>query len=155
MGAGIAGGFAGLMHFEAAFEVVGDPRVERTIAAAEKGKSGECYILSNRYYSVEELFDEMHKMSGRRKASVLPLWLAKLFAPMAEYYYRARKQPPLYTPYSLYTLESNSDFSHNKADKELGYQTRTLRQTLADTVAFLKQTGRIKPFKRRKAAQTR
>ncbi len=128
---------------------------EGTISAAEKGKSGECYILSNRYCSVEELFEEMQKMSGRKKASVLPLWMAKLFAPIAEVYYKIRKQPPLYTPYSLYTLESNSDFSHNKADKELGYKTRTLRQTLIDTVAFLKQTGRIKPFKRRRAAQTR
>lgn len=123
---------------------------EGTIAAAEKGKSGECYILSNRYCSVGELFDEMHKMSGRRKASVLPLWLAKMTAPLAELYYKVRKQPPLYTPYSLYTLESNADFSHKKADAELGYKTRTLRRTLADTVEFLKRTGRIKPFKRRK-----
>ncbi|HOP11278.1 MAG TPA: NAD-dependent epimerase/dehydratase family protein [Oscillospiraceae bacterium] len=128
---------------------------EGTIAAAEKGKSGECYILSNRYCSVEELFDEMQKMSGRRKASVLPLWVAKMFAPIAELYYKARKRPPLYTPYSLYTLEANADFSHKKADSELGYKTRTLKQTLADTVAFLKQTGRIKPFKRRRAGQTR
>ncbi len=123
---------------------------EGTIAAAEKGKAGECYILSNRYCSVGELFDEMHKMSGRRKASVLPLWLAKMTAPLAELYYKVRKQPPLYTPYSLYTLESNADFSHKKADAELGYKTRTLRRTLADTVEFLKRTGRIKPFKRRK-----
>ncbi len=128
---------------------------EGTISAAEKGKSGECYILSNRYCSVEELFDEMQKMSGRRKASVLPIWMAKMFAPLAEIYYKARKQPPLYTPYSLYTLESNADFSHIKADKELGYKTRTLGQTLADTVSFLKQTGRIKPFKHHKAAQSK
>jgi len=128
---------------------------EGTISAAEKGKSGECYILSNRYCSVEELFGEMQKMSGRKKASVLPIWMAKLFAPVAELYYKARKRPPLFTPYSLYTLESNADFSHIKADSELGYKTRTLRQTLADTVSFLKKTGRIKPFKRRKAPQTR
>ena len=39
----------------------------------------------------------------------------------------------------LYTLTSNDKFSHDKATLELGYRPRDLYQTVADTVAWLKQ----------------
>lgn len=44
---------------------------------------------------------------------------------------------PLFTRYSLYTLRSPSQFSHERASRELGYQTRPLEETIADTVRQL------------------
>ncbi len=117
---------------------------EGTIAAAEKGKTGECYILSNRYYEISEILDAIHEVSGKKKIrTILPMWFAKLTAPLAELYYRIRKSPPLFTRYSLYTLTSNSNFSHKKAETDLGYKPRSIRQTLTDTVEFLKKTGQV------------
>ena len=114
------------------------------ISAIDNGKSGECYILSNKFYNLNEFFDILYTICNRsRIKTILPMWFAKLTAPLAEMYYRILKQPPLYTRYSLYTLNTNSNFSHEKADKDLGYTTRDMKETLKDTVLFLAETGRI------------
>lgn len=114
------------------------------LAACAKGQPGECYILSGHYVSVPELLQLVAKASDQKPITTfLPLWLAKLTAPLSEIYYSLRKQPPLYTKYSLYTLESNANFSHAKADRELGYHTRPISETIADTVHWLQETGRI------------
>ena len=62
------------------------------------------------------------------------MFLAKLTAPLSEIYYSILKQTPLYTRYSLYTLNSNSNFSNEKAKRELGFTNRELQETIKDTV---------------------
>lgn len=115
------------------------------IAAAERGCSGECYILSNRQYTVSELLDLLHQVSGKKKIkTILPRWFLNIVAPIAELYYKLLHRTPLFTRYSLYTLYGPSNFCHDKADRELGYTTRDMRSTLEDTMNFLKECGRIK-----------
>jgi len=46
------------------------------------------------------------------------------------------------THYSLETLASNSDISSEKARSELGYQPRSLVETLADTIGWWKLNAR-------------
>lgn len=114
------------------------------INACFKEKKGECYILSNRYVEIKELLDTVSEVKNDKKInSILPMWLAKLTAPLSELYYSILKQPPLYTKYSLYTLTSNSNFSNEKAKRELGYKNRELRETVEDTVIWLKENGKI------------
>lgn len=116
-----------------------------TINATKMGKSGECYILSNKYYKVVDILGMVSKITGKKKLkTVLPMWLAKLTAPLAELYYKILKQPPLYTSYSLYTLTSNSNFSNQKAKDELKYTTRDMEDTLYDMILFLMKTNRLK-----------
>lgn len=114
------------------------------ISACDKGKPGETYILSGRYISVADLFKMISHATGRKEITTfLPMWLAKFTAPLSELYYNLRKQPPLYTKYSLYTLESNSNFSHAKADRELGYAVRPAQETIDDTIKWLREAGKI------------
>ena len=109
------------------------------LLAAEKGRIGECYILSNRHYEVREVLAMARAVCGGRRLPVLPMWMARAAAPLLGWAARLRRQRPLYTAYSLYTLASNDKFSHDKATLELGYRPRDLYQTVADTVAWLKQ----------------
>ncbi len=112
--------------------------------ACTRGQAGECYILSGHYISVADLLQMIAQAAGRKPVKTfLPLRLAKLTAPLSEIYYNLRKQPPLYTKYSLYTLESNANFSHAKASRELDYSPRQPQITIDDTVKWLKQVGRI------------
>ena len=114
------------------------------IAACDKGRQGQCYILSNRFFKVREIFDMLHEITGKRKIrTYLPLWFVKPTSALAELYYKILKQTPLFTAYSLYTLNSNALFSHDKATRELDYTTRDMKETLKDTVDWLKDTGRI------------
>jgi len=115
------------------------------IQSASSGIIGDCYILSGHRIDLELLFDQLRALSGRkRKIHVLPMWFAKLTAPLAELFYKIRKLPPIYTSYSLYTLESNSYFSHEKARIELNYNPRSLDETLYDTVKWLVKQNRVK-----------
>ena len=108
------------------------------LAAAEKGKRGECYILSNRHYEVKDVLSMVRSSNGGRKLPVLPMWMARAGAPLLGWIAKHRKERPLYTRYSLHTLQSNDRFSHDKATRELGYHPRDLRTTITDTVAWLK-----------------
>ena len=107
------------------------------LTAAEKGKAGECYILSNRHYEVKDVLRIAKQECGGRRLPVLPLWMAKAAAPLLGWLARRRRERPLYTKYSLYTLHSNDKFDHDKATAELDYRPRDLRQTIRDTVRWL------------------
>lgn len=114
------------------------------IACVEKGGRGECYILSNEYFSVRELLYLLHDITGKKEIKrLLPLWFLNVFASSAELYYKLLKRPPLFTPYSIYTLNSNANFSHEKATTELGYTTRDMKETLTDTVCWLKENDQL------------
>ena len=114
------------------------------VACCERGRSGECYILSGSYTGIPDLLEMLHKVTGKKRVRLtLPLWFARLAAPLTEVYYRFLKQPPLYTSYSLYTLNTNACFSHQKASEELGYAPRPMEVTLIDTVKWLKENGRL------------
>jgi dihydroflavonol-4-reductase len=115
------------------------------ISAAKNGRNGSCYILSNRYFTVRELLDTEAKVIGRKPLrSYLALWFVKLTAPLAEMYYKIRKVPPLFTAYSLYTIESNANFSHERADRDLNYKTRPLEETIRDSLDWFKKIKLIK-----------
>ncbi len=112
---------------------------EGILSCAEHGQRGESYILSNRYISVQEMFEILSRCKGvPRRYTAVPLGLLKPFASLMKWVENRLKLPKLITPYSLYTLGSNGHFSHAKADRVLGYQVRPLEQTLADTAAWLR-----------------
>ena len=111
---------------------------EGIIQCVEHGKSGETYILSNRYITVKEIFECLSAFKGIPRAyKAIPLKPLILFAPLLEWAAKKLGLPKLLTPYSLYTLGSNGHFSHEKADRELGYSVRPLEQTLIDTAKWL------------------
>lgn len=112
------------------------------LAAAEKGKTGQCYILSNRHYEIKEVLKMIQAVNGGRRIPTLPVWLAKGAAPLLGFLAKRRRQRPLYTKYSLYTLNSNDKFSHDKATTELGYHPRDLYQTIQDTVRWVRAQGK-------------
>lgn len=121
------------------------------INAMEKGKKGECYLLTNHYVEVKELLDEISELRNTKKIkTILPMWIAKLTAPLSELYYKILNQPPLYTKYSLYTLTSSSNFSNQKAKKELGFKNREIKETIKDTLMWLEEQGRINKKKEKK-----
>ena len=115
------------------------------IAAARFGRRGECYLLTNRFFTALELLDMLHELTGQKKIKTLvPHWLLHLTMPFAALYFQVRKQKPLFTADSLAILTENARFSHEKADRELAYATRPMRDTLRDTITFLQLAGRLK-----------
>jgi dihydroflavonol-4-reductase len=107
------------------------------IAAAEKGRRGESYILSGHKITVRYLLETVREITGHRFFTMkIPFDLAKfvsLFSPM---YYSLAKVSPRFTPYSLEVLRSNANISHAKATRELGYSPRPLYESIRDAVKW-------------------
>lgn len=107
------------------------------IQAAKRGQRGESYILSGHYITIEEMLKKEAAVTGKKMVPVIPMPAARAALPFISLYCRAKRIRPLYTAYSLYTLQSNALFSHEKAERELGYTTRSIDESLADMISFL------------------
>lgn len=107
------------------------------LKAIEKGKKGECYILSNRHYEVKEVLEIVYSIKKGKRSIILPTWMAKVGLPFIKIDAKLKKKRPLYTKYSLYTLVSDDKFSHDKATCELDYHPRDLYITIKDTLQWL------------------
>ena len=118
------------------------------ISAADRGERGECYILAGRHYDIRELMELVRDQGGNcRVRAYFPVGLAKLAAPFYALADRAHRRQPLFTSYSLNTMKSNDHFSSRKARKQLGFQTRSIRETIRDTVFWLREREEFVPKK--------
>jgi dihydroflavonol-4-reductase len=136
-----------MFYVEGAYDFV-DVRdvAEGMILAEEKGRTGESYLLSGQKLSVRDLIESVRKVTGKTFASIkIPLRLAELVSRFTPLYYRLAKTKPRITPYSLEVLQSNSNISHAKATRELGYRPRPLYVTMADTVRWFLENPRKQP----------
>ncbi len=112
------------------------------IKAADKGKRGESYILSGQRISVRYLLETVREITGRNFFQMkIPFDLARLASHFTPMYYRLAQVTPRFTPYSLEVLQSNSHISHEKATRELGYQPRSLYESIGDTVKWFLDTA--------------
>jgi dihydroflavonol-4-reductase len=107
------------------------------IAASENGRRGESYILSGQKITVRYLLETIREITGKNFFQMkIPFDLAKFAAMFTPMYYRLAQATPRFTPYSLEVLKSNSNISHAKATRELGYSPRSLFESIKDTVKW-------------------
>ncbi|MCL4377375.1 MAG: SDR family oxidoreductase [Actinobacteria bacterium] len=112
------------------------------ILAAEKGKKGETYILSGERMTIDDLMKllrELTNMPGPKYK--LPDWLASAIVSIMPLYYKLSGATPVFTPYSLSTIRSNSFISHTKATSQLGYCPRPVRQSIEEHIKWFKENN--------------
>ena len=115
-----------------------------TIAAADKGKAGECYILANEPVSFRDFSRMVSDEAGCKKVGMfLPIWAANMMGGMMEKQAKKKGVKPMMTRFSVYNLARNNKFDSTKAVRELGYSTRSYRDTIHDEIQWLKETGKI------------
>lgn len=115
------------------------------VLAAQKGRNKNVYILSGHDIGVKALLDSIAEFSGRKQVRTrLAYWFILAMSYFAELYYRIRRQKPLFTHYSVKVLNSNHDFSNQKAKEELGFTTRDIQDSIRDTLAFAKEHYLVK-----------
>ena len=103
--------------------------------AMQKGRKGEVYILSGEQIKFKRLKEIVQRTMGFITPGIqVPLWLARFSARFTPFYYRLTRQTPKLTEYSLETVCGNSLISSAKAKRELGYTSRPLAKTIADTI---------------------
>lgn len=110
------------------------------VRAMEKGRPGERYILGGDNLTIRELATLCLDLLGQKKSVVqVPNALLKGITKVATTLHVPLPYNPHVIPYATkYWFMSN-----DKAQRELGVSFRSARDTLAPTLAWLKESGRI------------
>lgn len=118
--------------------------VAGAIQAEEKAPAGARYLISGHWVSMCDIAAMVAEITGMPTTRfVVPLWLAHIGAPFIQALSRLNGKRPLYTGVSLRALKSNRHISHERATRELGYQPRPFRETLADTLRWFEENGQF------------
>ena len=120
--------------------------VAGALAAADRGRTGENYLLPGHRLSIRELATHYEIASAVPAPRFdVPLWLARTAAPFALAFSRLTRRDPLFTPESLAALRANPTVSGKKAREELGHNPRPIAETLRDTYRWFEEAGILHP----------
>jgi dihydroflavonol-4-reductase len=114
------------------------------LAAAERGRRGERYLLGGELVRLTELARWVTEETGQRAPRlVLPGWLARLAACLTPIYYGVSGGEPRFTRMSVDLVLAEHTCEHRKAEAELGYRPGSTRQAVVDTVRWLREAGHL------------
>jgi dihydroflavonol-4-reductase len=115
------------------------------LAAFDRGRIGERYILGGQNASLSEILGVVAAETGRRppriklpRAAIIPI------AMVAEAMARRSGREPLVTLDGLRMSKNRMFFSAAKAERELGYKARPYAEAVRDAIAWFKQAGFLK-----------
>jgi len=116
--------------------------VAGAIAAETRGRTGQHYLLTGAYVSLEELAALASGLTGTPAPRIVsPIWLSRFGVPFMTLWAFLTKTQPLVTQESISILAGNGHFRHDLAAEELGYKARPLVETLSDTYAWFRSQG--------------
>ena len=103
------------------------------INSFSKGRIGESYILSQSFYSIKDLYEICHEITGLSIPKFeLPLFMAYLGIPFDKLKSKLLKREASVTTESLAALKTMAELNNTKAINELSFQPRKIEDTLRD-----------------------
>jgi dihydroflavonol-4-reductase len=122
-----------------------DDVAEGHLAAAEKGRIGERYILGGENMALAEILAEVARAVGRRPPRLrIPHGALVPIAFGVELAARISGREPFVTLDGVRMARKKMYFSSQKASRELGYAPRPAREAIANAVAWFDANGYLK-----------
>lgn len=112
--------------------------VRATVAAAERGRVGERYVLGGVHASYAELFARVCALLAVPRPPVVPAWLFSMLAALSDGWSRISRKEPDLTPDMAGVLSIDFDARSAKAERELGYQRQPFAKQVQDTFDWLR-----------------
>jgi nucleoside-diphosphate-sugar epimerase len=110
------------------------------LLAAERGRDGERYILSDRYVSLRELAETVVDAAGRGRVPLsLPPGVARVAAAAGELLSRVIRRPPLLPRGQLHFFLWQAHPDSTKAQEELGWEPTPLEEGVRAAVEALSE----------------
>lgn len=118
------------------------------VAAAEKGRGGQNYLLCGERLTVSEFIGTMAKICGRKppKIELSKKTIIRLL-PLIVKIFDLLKWPPVLNEMSIEIICQNCNFTYEKAAAELGYKPMSAEQSLRDTIEWIKEEEKKKASK--------
>lgn len=116
--------------------------VQGHLAAAERGRVGERYILGGENLSYRQITATMAAICGRPAPSrTIPGWLLPPIATGIDMYNRVSRQPPVVSGEQVRLSVYEAYFDSTKAVQELGYPLLPFRDAAQKAYAWYKANG--------------
>jgi nucleoside-diphosphate-sugar epimerase len=131
-----AGRFPFYMGFSS--EVVGIEDAARAmLLAAEKGRNGHRYIISDRYMSTRELHDIAARAVGRRPPRIpIPMSVLLFAARLNDLAARLLRRDLPFAYVGARMAELMSPLDHGKAERELGWKPEPVEESIRKAARF-------------------
>lgn len=112
------------------------------ILALEKAKPGTRYVLGGENIRQDRFYELVGKATGAKIPSMrMPDAVAKMSGAMMKGWAKLTGGTPKLTPDLVEVYRHDWAYRSGRAESELGYTWRPLEQGLAETVAWLKESG--------------
>ena len=133
------------LYVEGGMNVVGvHDVVKGHIAAAERGRSGEQYILGGSNMTFKEVFDLAARvLHGKAPTVEVPVWLARAVGNAVEFLGSVTNTKPWITSELLATIGSNNWYSIEKAKRELDYCPAPIEDAMEEAYEWYAENGMI------------
>ncbi len=116
------------------------------IACCEKGRRGECYIMSNELVTMKDIYDLINKAADLDiHAKILSKGVANIAVRILKMQSSITGKEPLLTEFGIYNLTRNNDYDCSKAEAELGFKCRPFSETIQDEVKWLREEAEKDP----------
>ncbi|KAL9244185.1 hypothetical protein vseg_017988 [Gypsophila vaccaria] len=137
-------GYIGQGNDKCSFSHVDDV-VKGHIAAIEKGRPGERYLLTGENASFKYVFDAAAVLTNTSKPRFgIPLLVIEAYGWISVLISRITGKLPFLSPPTAHVLRHQWAYSCEKAKKELGYNPRSLKEGLEEVLPWLRDSGFIK-----------
>ncbi|MBZ5638970.1 MAG: NAD-dependent epimerase/dehydratase family protein [Acidobacteriia bacterium] len=114
------------------------------VAAVERAAPGSGYILGGENRTARELFAALEDATGivppRRS---VPFWVAGVIGKLERWRAEITSMPPELTDEIVGVYRHEWAYSSAKAERDLGYRITPLREGIARTAAWLRETGEL------------
>jgi dihydroflavonol-4-reductase len=122
-----------------------DDVAEGHLAAFERGRIGERYVLGGQNASLAEILATVAEAVGRRPPRIrIPRRALMPFAHVSEAIARRTGREPMLTLDGLRMSKNKMFFSSVKAERELGYRARPYREGITDAIEWFRRAGYLR-----------
>ena len=122
-----------------------DDVAEGHLAAFERGRIGERYVLGGQNATLTEILATVAQVVGRRPPRIrIPRQALMPFAHVTEAVARVTGREPMLTRDGLRMSKNKMFFSSAKAETELGYRARPYREGITDAIEWFRRAGYLR-----------
>ena len=115
------------------------------LAAEEFGRIGESYILSGQWHSTRQLATFGEEITGTPPPNFdLPMWLAQGIAPIGSLLGKITSNEYRLNSDTVSALRAARNISSAKAETELGFKSRPIRNSVHDAYKWFEKFGLLK-----------
>lgn len=113
------------------------------LLAADKGRNGERYIISDRMMTAQELYERAADAAGTNPPRFgVPLWVMFVFGCANDAMNLVRKRDSALTRTSVRMMHVMPRLDHGKAERELGWRPAPVHDSIRRAAEFYREHRR-------------